>query len=118
MRIGDSVVAVNIIALASISCGEASPAAGWGATMKAAASSSRERLGCDRRVFSGRHTHSCSTLAFLGRRPRTTTTKGAAGPEEESVGALSSAAALEAPDVGGEAAASAGSLVAETAEPG
>lgn len=128
MRVSDLLVAVNLIALASVRCGEASPAAGWGVTKKAAASSTPERRGCNRRVFSGRHTHSSSTLAFLGRRPSTSTTRGSAGSEAEAVGALSSAVAAEPQTVGGatadvaadgsrSAATAGGSVAAETAEP-
>ena len=105
MRVGDFLLAVNLVALASVRCGEASPAAGWGVTKKAAATSTRERGGrggggYDRRVFTGRHTRSCSTLAFLGRRPSTSTPRGSAGSEAEAVGALSSAIATEPPAVG------------------
>eukprot|EP00903_Cladosiphon_okamuranus_P011947 g11221.t1 len=118
MRIVDLLFTVNLIALASLSCGEASPAAGWGATKKAAASSTRggRRRSSHRRVFGGRHT--CSALAFLGRRPSTSPKRSSAGAEAETVGALSSAVVTEPPAVGGakDATAADGSLAAETAD--
>eukprot|EP00752_Nemacystus_decipiens_P006829 g6131.t1 len=127
MRIGDLIIAVNAVTLASFRRGEASPAAGWGVTTKAAASNTPERRGSDRRVFSRRQKH-CSTLAFLGRRPSTSGKSGYKASETDAVGALSSAVAAEPQTVGGAtdvttsdasraADTTGGSLAAETAAP-
>lgn len=117
MRLSDFLVAVNLTALAHGSCGT-SATAGWGS--KAAATNSRGRRGerSERRVFSGQHAHSSSTVAFLGRRPSTAPTRPAGGLESEAaVGALPNPAAAEAEEVGGSTDTASGGGAAETAEP-
>lgn len=98
MRFSDFLVAVNLTALAHGSCGT-SAAAGWGS--KAAAGNGRGRRS-ERRVFSkhGQHTHSSSTVAFLGHRPSTATKNFGGSEPEATVVALPKPAAAEAGGIG------------------
>lgn len=116
MRLSDFLVAVNLTALAHGSCGSCA-ADGWGS--KAAASNSRPRRS-ERRVFSnhGQHMHSSSTVAFLGHRPSTATTRAAGGSElEAAVAALPKPVAAETGDVAGSTDTASDEITQEPSEP-
>lgn len=106
MRLSDVLVALNVAALTNESCGAAT---GWG--LKAAADMSGEQR--ERRVFNdqhARHTNPRSTaIAFLGRRPQTTTTRSGGGSESgAAVGTLPDVVAVEAQQVSDSTAEAAG----------